>query len=381
MIACGIVVLSWLVVPQGVPETAPAKPGSQSRPASPADARMQIAINAFQLSDYKRAERELRAALQLEPNRFDAHLRLGIVLYKLQRWSEAIPSLDRAIELKPSIIADAQVLGHCYYELGKHEEALAAYDRVLAANPKNREALRGKGVTLERLGRYDEAEETLRKAVALNPDATPFLLPLGRVLVRKKQYGAALPYLEKAKTQDPFDWEVEYELARAYKALGNDTKAAAANERKEFLRVHQETIRSLKAKFLNDASDVPTIVQLALQYDIIGNVILAEQAWDRAIKLSRDDAAVASARAQSMVLTGNKAAAEKLLRDRIARGRSEAETWETLWWVLKERGDAKGAEEAAGHVRQLLKRDPAPPKMPKLEGAESAPASNPSDGR
>lgn len=367
-----------LLAPQEAPATQPAP--AQSRPASPAEARMQVALQAFQLRDYPRAERELRAAIELDPSRFDAHLRLGIVLYRLQRWSDAIPPLEKAIEMKPAVIGDVQVLGHCYYELGKHEEALAAYGRVLAANPKNREALRGLGITLERLGRYDEAEDALRKAVALNPEADSFLLPLGRVLVRKKQYGAAVPYLEKARKIDPFDWEIEFELGRCYKAMGQESKAKEANERKEFLRGHQEAIRQLKAKFLRNPNDLGAIVQLATRYDLIGDVSNAEQAWTRAVNLSRDDAMVAVARAQALWLTGNKAASERLLRERVTRRPNEADSWELLWWVAKERGDAKGSEEAAARVRQLLKREPVAPEMnlaPVAEGMEEGPASRP----
>ena len=368
------------LAPQDLPETAPAAPGAQSRPASPADARMDVAVRAFQQRDYQRAEKELRAAIQLEPERSEAHLRLGIVLYRLQRWSDAIPSLEKAIELRPAVLGDAQVLGHCYYEVGKHEEALATYERVLEKNPKNREALRGKGVTLERLGRYDDAEEALRKAVGLNPDAPTFLLPLGRVLVRKRQFGAAVPYLEKARNNDPFDWEVEYELSRAYKALGDESKAKAAADRKEFLRIHQEAIRILKGKFLANPQDVPNIIQLAMRYDLIGDKLKSDEAWTRAVNLSRDDVGVSVARAYSLLLTNNKAAAERLLDERRAKRPNEPETWEALWFIRKERGDAKGAEEAAARVRQLLKREPVAPNLPKLEAmekTESAPADEP----
>jgi tetratricopeptide (TPR) repeat protein len=365
--------------PSGAPETGPASRGGAptSRPGSPADARLGLAQRAYDLSDYPRAESELRAALALEPQRHDIHVRLGIVLYKLQRWTDAVASLEKALELNPKILGDIQVLGHCYYELGRHDDALAIYKKVVAVNPNNREAWRGIGVTLERIGNYDEAEEALRKAVALKPDSEAFLLPLGRVLVRKKMYGAALPYLERAKTADPFNWEVEYELSRAYKALGDDAKAKASNERKEFLGRHQDAIRILKTKYLNNPHDVMTIVQLATRYDLLGDVARATEAWTRATNVSRDDVAVTVARACSMILTNNKAAAETLLRSRIQKRPNEPESWEALWYVRKERGDVKGAEEAAARVRQLLKRDPVAPDLPNLDAPESRAASAP----
>jgi Flp pilus assembly protein TadD len=373
-----------LALLQDLPETPASRPSppAQSRPASPADARLQVAERAYQLRDYKRAESELLAARGLEPGRFDVHVRLGIVQYRLQHWSDAIASLEKALQLNPSIVGQIQVLGHCLYEMGDLDKALEAYDKTLAANPNNREALRGKGMTLERLGRYDESEAALRKAVALNPESDTFLLPLGRVLVRKKQYGAALPYLEKAKRLDPFDWEVEYELGRIYKALGDDVKAKASFERKEMLRVHQEAIRTLKVRFLNNPNDLTTLAQLATRYDLLGDTVNGEQTWARAVSLSRDNAAVACARAVSYVLTGNKPAAESLLRDRQRRYPNEPETWEILWFVLKERGDVKGAEDAAMRFKSLTQRDPVAPEIPKLDGskggaAESSPASEP----
>lgn len=378
------IVLSAQQDPREVPAEEPAS-APQSKPASAADARMQVAMRAFQLRDYKRAETELLAARTLEPNRADVHVRLGIVQYRLQRWGDAITSLENALALNPSLVGELQVLGHCLYETGELDKALDAYDRTLAANPNNREALRGKGVTLERLGRYDEAEDSLRRAVALNPDAPTFLMPLGRVLVRKKEYGAALPYLERAKRTDPFDWEVEYELGRIYKALGDDVKAAAAFERKDMLRKHQEAIRKLKTRFLNDPQNLTAIVQLASRYELMGDAANAEQAWVRAVNLSRDDAGVTAARAFAYVKTGRAPAAESLLRERLRKHPNEADTWEILWFVLRERGDVKGAEEAAGRFRALARRDPAPPAAPTLddppdpvENAGSRPESGPS---
>jgi tetratricopeptide (TPR) repeat protein len=354
----------------------PASLPASARAPRPADGRVQVAMRAYEQRDYQRAERELRAGLEIEPERADILVRLGIVLYRMKRWGDAIPYLTKGVEKEQNSLGDMQVIGHCYYELGQTEEALDWYNRVIAAKKTNREAWRGKGFALERLGKYPEAEEALRTAVALNPDSAPAHLWLGRVLTKQKKAGAAIPYLEKAKKLNAFDWETEYELSRAYLALGETARSRASKERSDFLRGHAERINELKSKLLSSPRDIGIITLLAAQYDAIGDVLNAKQAWDQARNLSRDDPAVTIAHAASLFATGAGATAEELLRAKLRERPADPTLWEVLWYVLRERGDQKGAAEAASRVKQILNRDPQVPEIfaKKPEPPASSPA-------
>lgn len=350
----------------------------QSRPSSsprPSDGRLQSALRAYQLRDYPRAESELRAGLKIEPDRAELLLRLGIVLYRLQRWTEAIEPLKKSLEIDPGNIGELQVIGHCHFELGELEPALEWYDKVIAKKPANREAWRGKGFTLEKMGKLEEAEGALRTALALNPESAAVHTWLGRVLRKKKQFGSAVPYLEKARKLDAFDWECEFELSRAYEAMGETARAKVCRDRSDLLRSHRETINDLKRALLVNANDVNTLVQLAMRYDSIGDIINARGAWERAREMSRDDPTVTSAQAWSLVVNGNAAAAEDLLRRRVKERPNDPVLWESLWFVLIRRDDAKGAAEAASRFKQLTNRDPKEP-APWMKPA-SAPASTP----
>lgn len=352
-------------------------PASQKAPR-PADGRLQSALRAYAAGEYTRAESDLRAGIELEPERADLHLRLGIILYKLQRWGDAVASLEKSLSIDGSTVGSLQVIGHCYYELGKLDEALNWYNKVIDKNPAAREAWRGKGITLEKLGRYDEAEDALRKAVNMNPKSASAHLWLARVLIKKKEPGSAMPWLEQAKRVDPFDWEVEFELSRAQMALGNTSAAKISKERSDFLRGHREVINNLKKKLLANPSDTSVIIQLGSQFDIIGDAVRAKGAWDRARQITRDDPAVTVAHSASLFRTGDPRAAEELLRIRLKERPNDAGLWEALWFVTKERGDAKGAAEASSRVKQLLNREASAANLPVFTTpAESRPASAP----
>lgn len=363
---------------QPASQSGPATQPASRRAPTPADARMQVAAKAYNMNDYPRAERELRAALELEPNRAEIHMRLGIVLYKLQHWGDAAASLKKSLELDKSILGSLQILGHCNYELGKIDEALECYNKVLERSPAGYEALRGKGLCLEKLGKYDEAEDSLRKAVAVNTNtkSASAHLWLARVLTKKKQPGAAIPYLEQAQRIDPFDWEVQFELSRVYAALSENTKAKAAKERSDQLRDRREVINKLKKRLQVDPSDVTVIMQLGAQYDAIGDVVHAKGAWDKARQIARDDPKVIISQAWSMYTNGDLRTSEELLKSGLKGRPNDPSLWESLWFVLKERGDKKGSDEAAMRFKQITNRDPANP-IAALPPVESQPASSP----
>jgi len=371
-------ILAFAVSAQDInePETMPSQPASQRAP-SPADGRVQVALRAYGQGDYLRAERELRAGLELEPKRNDISVRLGIVLYKMKKWGDALPFLQKGIEEDPRTLGEMQVIGHCHYELGNLEEALKWYDDVIKAKPENREAWRGKGFTLERLGKYTEAEDALRTSILLNPESAPVHLWLGRVLIKQKKAGSAIPYLEKAKKLDPFDWESEYELSSAYQALGEPSRAKASKQRSDFLKGHREVINELKNKILLSPQDFILISQLASHFDSIGDVVNATKAWNHARNLSKDDPIVTIAHAVSLFTNGGGALAEELLQRKIKERPADPALWEMLWYILKERGDKKGAEDAASRVKQILNRDPIVPDA--FVKKPDAPASKPAE--
>ncbi len=361
-------------------------PPAASAPAArtPADARINVADQAYRQRDYPRAERELRAALDLAPERADIHIRLGIVLYRLRRYGDSIEAYRKGLDLAPpdlqkSALGNAQSVGHCFAALGKFQEAADWYRKVVEANPRNRRALWGLGNALEKLGDLDPAEEALRKALALDPDFPPCILGLGRVLMRKGQPWSALPYMELARRKDPFEPDVEFELAKCYRLLGELDKSHAAVDRQRFLADHRAAIDTLRNRLLVEPFDVATLVALGARFDALGDSESARDVWDRALRLSRLDGRVRASRALSLLANGSGAAAEASLVEWLNGQSNDIACWEALWFVRKQLGNTEGANEVAVIFRKISGRDPAPPSS--SPSSSETPASAPAGSK
>jgi len=105
---------------------------------NPKDAKAMEDLGAqyIELGDIDKAEKVLKQAMQIDPNRFSILFNLGVVYVKEGQWVEALESFVKAIEL----------------------------------NPKDADSRYNCGLVLEKIGQIDAAIEQHSEAIALNPD-------------------------------------------------------------------------------------------------------------------------------------------------------------------------------------------------------------------
>ncbi|HKP12377.1 MAG TPA: tetratricopeptide repeat protein, partial [Blastocatellia bacterium] len=119
--------------------------------------------------DLAQAEKELKLALDLNPNTANAHhwyavvlansgrfdeavreinraieldylspatsAQLGAILFRARRYDQAIPALQKALGLEPNFVVARIYLGACYLMQGRREEAIAEFKKGQAAAP------------------------------------------------------------------------------------------------------------------------------------------------------------------------------------------------------------------------------------------------------
>lgn len=119
-----------------------------------------------------------------------AHAR-GAALAREGQWAEAVAAFTEALALAPDL-ADARVqLGYARLELGDAAGALREFETALARSSASPATRVGLGIARLRLGRTDEGIRLLEEAVMLNPEPV----------------------------------RAHWELARAYEARGDGTRA------------------------------------------------------------------------------------------------------------------------------------------------------------
>ena len=161
---------------------------------------------------YDLAVREYRAVLALDPGRPGIHFRLGRVLLRSRRsdsQAAALHEFEQELQIDPSNASAAYELGELYRKSGQLEKARDFFEMALKHYPDFEEA---------RVG-------------------------LGRVLIALRRPELALPHLRQALSLSPDDEVGYYQLAEAYKSLGdsaNRQKALAEFESLRSRRARQE---------------------------------------------------------------------------------------------------------------------------------------------
>lgn len=110
-------------------------------------------------------------------------------------------------------------LAHSLEMLGDKDEALGLYRKAAAGNPCETVALAG----LARLGAI-----TPGKIAACKPAHPVVLRELAKLLSAQGRHAEAASYFERVLAIEPASASNAYQLHRAYKAAGNESKANAA---------------------------------------------------------------------------------------------------------------------------------------------------------
>jgi eukaryotic-like serine/threonine-protein kinase len=195
-----------------------------------AHAALGLYLHYFEF-DRSGGEKEMRRAIELNPNYATAHEWLAVdILTALKRFDEAVAEIRRAEELDPLSSVTATNAGYTLVFARRYTEAIAQLKRVLNLDPNYAYALYTLGYALDGKGMYAEAIVEYRKSLALNDD--PFAKALlARALAKSGKRGEALQLIEQLKSDSAKRYVANYCLAIAYAALGEKEEALVLLEK------------------------------------------------------------------------------------------------------------------------------------------------------
>ena len=190
--------------------------------------------------DSRLALKDLRRAVELDPNYAPAWLYLGWVegIAMAFRWidgldlsnlKDAIDKVERAIELDPKLATAYQALGILKSWEGDAKGALQAARRSVELGPGDADNLLFLGRALASVGKFDQAVANARQAVALNPSRPSYYdAGLGRILWGDGSHEEAIVYSNDCLTKTPGYTQCLIFLAVSQHALGDSTAASKA---------------------------------------------------------------------------------------------------------------------------------------------------------
>ncbi|MGH9792720.1 MAG: tetratricopeptide repeat protein, partial [Candidatus Acidiferrales bacterium] len=237
-----------------------------------------------------------RAAVQ------NANLKMAAELYK------------RVVEKDPKYKGAWLELGTVHSVMRQFDEAIAAFNKQIELNPYDERAYNSLGSVFRQQQKFDDAIKAFRKQLEISPLDQIAHIQLGDVYRETKRYDEAVVMLERAVVLAPRDAGLFVSLGDCYLNLKQPEKALEAFD-----------------KGLEISSSPTMLNNVAYQ------LALHRTHLDRAQQYAESAVASTAAQLRNVSLA-------RLTQDQLSRVNSLAAYWDTLGWVLFQRGDLDRAE-------------------------------------
>jgi tetratricopeptide (TPR) repeat protein len=255
-----------------------------AQPEPPAAERVRLATGLIAKRDYPSAIRELRRALELQPDLAEAHGLLGQALLAQGYSAEAIPHLERARKIDLLGIALAQehrtpeaieklvvaLEAHpddpdLLFYLGKVSGQLLqrSFDRLIRSQPDSPRAHQLMAETYTAQRQFEPAEREYRKALELRPDLRGVRLAIGMIKLNAGNLDDAEKEFRAETALSPGDGEAAWRLGSVLLQKGRSREALAELQRSDRLRPRM----------------IETLFDLGKAYSLENQPAEAEDAW------------------------------------------------------------------------------------------------------
>lgn len=220
--------------------------------------------------DLANAEKELRNAIQSDPNDYMYFYQLGRIQAMQRKYSEARASFVSSIKINSSFEYSQYNLGFVLDKLNRTSEALQAYRKAFAINSGYENAYLAAARILVRQNDYNGAVTLFKEATRINPKNTKTYQEEGAAYSSAKKYKEAEECFRKAISlleegqSDPVSY---YNLSTVLNLTGKNEEAVKyakkAYETKDSVSKElQVSITYNYAKINEDAEDFDTAIPL-----------------------------------------------------------------------------------------------------------------------
>jgi eukaryotic-like serine/threonine-protein kinase len=208
----------------------------------------------------RQAEREFRAALELDPQYARAYAGLAMALKDLawiggEQSAEVMPQAKsaalKALAIDESVALAHTALGHVY-EVFEYNpvQAQVQHLRAMELDDQDQWVLRNYGTFLMSRGALDEALELNRRALELDPTAPLSIRFQAMMSYVARRYDECVAESRKALLLDPTDLSLTYNwLPRCLEAQGKRWEAVESYEQGRALRGNPQLAEMLKTVY------------------------------------------------------------------------------------------------------------------------------------
>lgn len=146
---------------------------------------------------------QYKEAIELDPEYPDAHLNLGMTYADLDQRDEAKREFKAAMDLDPRDPLARHELAAMLMDEGDYRGAITLLNDVVRLEPENFEGWLDLGISYAQKGFYQEAERCYEKAKSLNPDDVLLNYNVAALYSLWERRSDALSALRKALEKEP----------------------------------------------------------------------------------------------------------------------------------------------------------------------------------
>ncbi|KAK0210591.1 hypothetical protein DFS33DRAFT_1294196 [Desarmillaria ectypa] len=139
---------------------------------------------------------------------------------------KAINFFQSALRVDPRHYNAWYGLGSCYLRMSKIRLAEYHYRKANAIHPNNAVLLGCVGMAVERRGDRKTALQIFNEAIDISPENALVRYRRAKILISMKKYERAIEDLEYLRKSTPEESNVVFQLARAYRLVGDEVKSA-----------------------------------------------------------------------------------------------------------------------------------------------------------
>jgi DNA-binding winged helix-turn-helix (wHTH) protein/TolB-like protein/Flp pilus assembly protein TadD len=209
-----------------------------------AHSSLSVAMEYYDL-DWSGAEKEMRRAIELNPNSAQAHLNYGDLLSNLGRFDEAKSEFEKAQELDVTS-ALTMSMAYNFLRIGDYERAIKESEKILELEPDYKWALGAAGFAYLYKGEPEKALAVFQKQMESADLRKLALEGVGRSYAAMGERVQALKIIDDLRETAKHEYVPSFLIATIYLQLGDKNKAIeylekTYEERNTFLLVLLKT--------------------------------------------------------------------------------------------------------------------------------------------
>ena len=187
-----------------------------------AEAHTSLATMSFNYDwNWPAAERDLKRALEIDPNYATAHQRYSIYLMAMGRTDESLTEMTRAHTLDPLSVSINFSLGWRLFFAHRYDDAIAQLRATLEMDPNFALAHRVLGQVYEQKGQLSDAILELQTAARLSSDSPLVLGALGHAYAHAGRRRDAEQVLQHMLAKNSERYVSPIHIAEVYAGLGD----------------------------------------------------------------------------------------------------------------------------------------------------------------